>query len=166
VNRLWVPWRMAYVGGSSGLGAASSGCLFCTAIGASPERDREQLVLRRAERVYLILNLYPYASGHLMAVLNRHVATLAEATPDELADVMTLAGQATRALMRVYRPDGFNIGINQGRVAGAGVEGHLHVHVVPRWAGDCNFMPVLADVRVLPEALGVTWDRLHEALGD
>jgi ATP adenylyltransferase len=156
---------MAYLAGSSGPGLGSSGCLFCAAIEASPERDRERLVLVRAQRVYLILNLYPYAAGHLMAVLNRHVATLAEATRDELADVMTLAGQATGLLTRVYRPDGFNVGINQGRVAGAGVEGHVHVHVVPRWAGDCNFMPVVADVRVLPEALEVTWDRLHEALG-
>ncbi|MBI1846878.1 MAG: HIT domain-containing protein [Candidatus Rokubacteria bacterium] len=157
---------MAYVAGASDAIPVATGCIFCTALAASPAHDREHLVLRRGERAYLILNRYPYTSGHLMAVVNRHVSSLAEATRDELADTMALTGDATRMLGRVYRPDGFNIGINQGRAAGAGIEGHLHVHVVPRWAGDCNFMPVLGEVRVLPEALEVTWARLREAPGD
>jgi len=99
-----------------------------------------------------------------MAVLNRHVGSVEEATPDELGEAMRLVQQATAALRRAYRPDGFNIGLNQGRVAGAGIEGHLHVHVVPRWTGDTNFMAVLGDVKVLPEALEATWERLRAAL--
>ncbi len=150
---------MAYVGG----GAAAPGCIFCEA--QAGDDDTRALILRRAARAFLILNAYPYTPGHLMAVVNRHVATVAEAGADELGDAMTLVAEATRALTAEYRADGFNIGINQGRVAGAGVEGHLHVHVVPRWNGDTNFMPVLADTRVLPEALEVTYRRLRGRLG-
>jgi ATP adenylyltransferase len=158
VKRLWAPWRMAYVGGS----AETAGCIFCQALAAE---DRQQLVLRRGPRAFLILNAYPYTPAHLMAVVNRHVAAVAAATPEELAELMGLVGTATRALEVEYRAHGFNIGINQGRVAGAGVEDHLHVHVVPRWAGDTNFMPVLGEVRVLPEALDATWERLRGRLG-
>ena len=118
-----------------------------------------------APLAFLILNLYPYTPAHLMAVLTRHVATVAHATPEELGALMQLVGSATTALEAEYHAAGFNIGINQGRVAGAGVEDHLHVHVVPRWAGDTNFMPVLGDVRVLPEALTVTYERLRSRLG-
>ncbi len=150
---------MAYVGG----GAAPAGCIFCEA--RAGDDDARALILRRATRAFLILNAYPYTPGHLMAVVNRHVASVAEAGADELSDAMTLVAEATRALTAEYRADGFNIGINQGRVAGAGVEGHLHVHVVPRWNGDTNFMPVLADTRVLPEALEVTYRRLRGRLG-
>lgn len=149
---------MAYVGG----GGARSGCIFCNAHAASD--DPKYFVLHRAPLAFLILNLYPYSPGHVMAVLIRHVATVAEATPEELGVLMRLVGQATSALEVEYRADGFNIGINQGRVAGAGMEDHLHVHVVPRWAGDTNFMPVLGEVRVLPEALPVTYERLRGRL--
>jgi ATP adenylyltransferase len=159
VKRLWAPWRMTYVGG----GAAPAGCLFCNALGQRD--DRQRLVLLRGSLAFLILNAYPYTPGHLMAVVNRHVATVAEATPEELAEAMRLVGLASTTLRAEYRSDGFNIGINQGRVAGAGVEDHLHIHVVPRWNGDTNFMPVLGDVRVLPEALEKTYDRLRSRLG-
>ena len=158
MNRLWAPWRMAYVGGSS----APVGCIFCHAFGAGD--DSKYLILQRSHRAFLILNAYPYTPAHLMAVVNRHVGTLAEAEPEELADAMALAGRATRALTDEYRAEGFNIGVNQGRVAGAGVEGHLHVHVVPRWNGDTNFMPVLGETRVLPEALEATYARLKGRL--
>jgi ATP adenylyltransferase len=158
VNRLWAPWRMTYVGGSS----AAVGCIFCSALAAGD--DAKYLILQRTSRAFLILNAYPYTPGHLMAVINRHVGTLAEASAEELADAMALAGLATGALTEEYRAEGFNIGVNQGRVAGAGVEGHLHVHVVPRWNGDTNFMTTVSESRVLPEALDATYARLRKRL--
>ena len=158
MNRLWAPWRLAYVSGAE----PATGCVFCEALRG--DRDRQRLVLHRGRTGFLILNAYPYAPGHVLAVVNRHVGSVEEATPDELGEAMTLVQQATAALRRAYRPDGFNIGLNQGRVAGAGIEGHLHVHVVPRWTGDTNFMAVLGEVKVLPEALEATWERLRAAM--
>ena len=149
---------MSYVGAAD----RTDGCLFCDALASSD--DRKILVLLRRPLAFLILNAFPYASGHLMAALTRHVGTLGEATAGELGEAMALVQRSIRALDRVYRPDGYNVGINQGRVAGAGVEGHLHVHVVPRWTGDTNFMPVLGEIRVLPESLDATYDRLSAAL--
>ena len=138
------------------------GCVFCNA--RSGGDDRAALILRRQEQAFLILNAFPYACGHLMAVTARHGGGLREASTAELTEVMALVQVGMRALSRAYRPDGFNVGVNEGRVAGAGVLDHLHVHVVPRWNGDTNFMPVLGEVRVLPEALDVTYDRLSAAL--
>ena len=158
MNRLWAPWRLAYVSGAE----PATGCVFCEAL--QGDLDRQRLVLHRGRTGFLILNAYPYAPGHVLAVVNRHVGSVEEATPDELGEAMTLVQQATAALRRAYRPDGFNIGLNQGRVAGAGIEGHLHVHVVPRWTGDTNFMAVLGEVKVLPEALEATWERLRVAM--
>ena len=151
---------MAYVAGSRAPGR----CVFCTA--PSTGDDRGQLVLHRGAYGYLILNAYPYAPGHLLAVLYRHISTLGEANPEERADLMTLATTATAVLTEEYRPEGFNIGLNQGRVAGAGIDDHLHAHVVPRWNGDANFVSVVGEVRVLPEALAVTYDRLKSRLRD
>lgn len=151
---------MAYVAGSR----AAGGCIFCSAPKVGD--DRGQLVLHRGAHGYLILNAYPYASGHLMAVLYRHIAALGEATSEERAELLTLVTAATAALTAEYRAEGFNIGLNQGRVAGAGIDDHLHAHVVPRWNGDANFVSVVAEVRVLPEALEVTYDRLKSRLGD
>jgi ATP adenylyltransferase len=150
---------MTYVGAPS---RASSGCVFCDALAGSD--DRKTLVVRRDIQAFLILNAYPYASGHLLAVVNRHVGTLAEATAEEIGAMMELVRRAVAALTVEYRAEGFNIGLNQGRIAGAGIADHLHAHVVPRWNGDTNFMPVFADVRILPEALDVTYDRLRERL--
>ena len=158
MKRLWAPWRMAYVGGSLPV----TGCIFCTALAA--DDDPRHLVLLRSPGAFLILNAYPYTPGHLMAVLDRHVGTLGDARAEELAQMMRLVALATAALTAEYRAEGFNIGLNQGRVAGAGIEDHLHIHVVPRWHGDSNFMPVLGDVRVLPEALDATWERLRSQL--
>ena len=149
---------MTYVAGAS----VQAGCIFCHALASHD--DAKLLVLQRWPHAFLLLNAYPYTPGHLMAVVNRHVGTLAEATPEELSDAMTLAGLATRVLTEEYRADGFNVGLNQGRVAGAGIEGHLHVHVVPRWSGDNNFMSVLGDTRVLPESLDATYARLKGRL--
>jgi len=150
---------MTYVGAVS---RAPSGCVFCEALAGSD--DRKTLLLRRDAHAFLILNAYPYASGHLMAVVNRHVGALAEATPEEIASAMELVTRAIAVLTVEYRAEGFNIGLNQGRVAGAGIVDHLHIQVVPRWNGDTNFMSVFADVRVVPEALEATYDRLRERL--
>ena len=158
MERLWAPWRMSYVGAAN----RTDACLFCDALASSD--DRTVLVLLRRPLAFLMLNAFPYASGHLMAALTRHVGTLGEATAAELGEAMALVQRSIGALHRVYSPDGYNVGINQGRVAGAGVEGHLHIHVVPRWNGDTNFMPVLGEVRVLPESLEATYDRLSAAL--
>jgi ATP adenylyltransferase len=137
-------------------------CVFCAALAAGD--DRRALIVHRGDRAFLILNAFPYASGHLMAAVTRHGGGLLEATSAELAEAMTLVQAGMRAIAAAYRPDGFNVGVNEGRVAGAGVPGHLHVHVVPRWNGDTNFMPVLGDTRVLPESLDATYDRLSAAL--
>ena len=150
---------MTYVTSSA---APSDSCVFCSALSLGD--DRRALVLRRGERAFLILNAYPYASGHLMAVPTRHVGTLEEAQPEELGECMRLVQLAVTALKTTYRPDGFNVGLNQGRVAGAGVLGHVHIHVVPRWAGDMNFMPVIGDTKVLPETLDTSFERLFAAL--
>ena len=146
---------MAWIGGSR----PAAGCVFCTA--RDGVDDRAALVLLRGAHAFLILNAYPYAPGHLMAVTNRHVAAVGEAQPEELTDAMTLVQRGVAALSLEYRAEGFNVGLNQGRAAGAGIEDHLHVHVVPRWGGDHNFLTVVGDARVLPEELTTTWDRLR-----
>ena len=150
---------MAYVGAS----AVPSTCVFCDACGSAEGPGR--LVLCRSVAAFLILNAYPYAPGHLMAVLNRHVGAIADATVEELGDAIRLVQLATRALGDEYGAQGFNVGINQGQVAGAGIQDHLHVHVVPRWNGDANFMAVLGEVRVLPESLERTHERLRSRIG-
>jgi ATP adenylyltransferase len=151
---LWAPWRMAYVSGER----TTPGCLFCAALAAHD--DAGHWILERAGSAFLILNAFPYAAGHLMAVTSRHVASLEELGPGEELDLMRVTRRGLGALRAAYRPDGFNLGVNIGRVAGAGVEGHLHLHIVPRWAGDTNFMPVVGAVKVLPETLDETFRRL------
>jgi len=142
---------------------APAGCVFCL---ARDGRDaRASLLLEHGPHAFLILNTYPYASGHLMAVANRHVGGVGDVEAAELADMMRLVQRGVAALSAEYRPEGFNIGINQGRAAGAGIEDHLHVHVVPRWSGDGNFMGVVGETRVLPETLERTWERLRGRLG-
>jgi ATP adenylyltransferase len=150
---------MAWIGAAK----APVGCVFCTARDGGD--DRITYLLERSDHAYLILNTYPYASGHLMAVVNRHVGTLADAQTAELADMMRLVRRAVEALTAEYRAEGFNVGMNQGRAAGAGIEDHLHIHVVPRWNGDSNFATVIGDTRVLPETLDTTWARLRGRLG-
>jgi len=141
----------------------SGGCIFCEALSGSD--DRKSLLLARRAQAFLILNRYPYAAGHLMAVVNRHVGTLPEATANEMAGAMELVSLAISLLTAEYRPEGFNVGLNQGRVAGAGIVDHLHIHVVPRWNGDNNFMSVVGETRVLPEELETTYDRFKGLLG-
>jgi ATP adenylyltransferase len=154
---------MPYVTSTATPPADPAACIFCDALASGD--DRKNLILRRDPQAFLIVNKYPYASGHVMAALNRHVGLLEETPAEELSQVMALVQAAVGALNRAYAPHGFNIGLNQGRVAGAGVPTHLHVHVVPRWSGDVNFMPIVSDTRVLPESLDTTYDRLRAALG-
>lgn len=154
MERLWSPWRLAYVTGTK----EDAGCIFCAAL----ERgDDEPLMIFRGRTCYVILNLFPYNNGHLMIVPNRHVGTLAAATGEELEELMRLTRRAEIALGEAYQPHGFNVGINLGRPAGAGVLDHLHMHVVPRWNGDTNFMPVVGNVRVLVEELPQTAAKLR-----
>ena len=139
------------------------GCVFCDALAGSD--DRTSLLLTRGAQAFLILNRYPYAAGHLMAVVNRHVGTLLEASSEEVSAAMELVALGVSILSAEYRPEGFNVGLNQGRVAGAGIVDHLHIHVVPRWNGDNSFIAVVGDTRVLPETLETTYDRLRGRLG-
>ena len=154
MERLWSPWRLAYVTGASD----AQGCVFCEALATDAAVP---LVLFRGDACYIILNLYPYNNGHLMVVPNRHVASLADASANELSELMALTRRAELVLNEVYKPHGLNVGINLGRPAGAGIVDHLHVHIVPRWTGDTNFMTVVGEVRVLPEALEETARRLR-----
>jgi len=150
---------MAWIGAAK---APAAGCIFCDAW--STDDDRGHLVLVRTTHAFLILNAYPYASGHLMIALKRHVGAVTEPAVDELADAMALVQRGVTALGAEYRPDGYNIGVNQGAAAGAGIADHLHIHVVPRWNGDANFMATVGETRVLPETLDRTWERLRSRL--
>jgi ATP adenylyltransferase len=156
MDRLWTPWRLAYVTDAS---TTAPACIFCAAVEAG---DREALVVHRGARAFVILNKFPYNNGHLMVVPVRHAGSLADLDEAELLELMTLAREAERVLTEVYRPHGFNLGINLGRPAGAGILDHLHLHVVPRWNGDTSFMTVFGDTRVLPEELPQTARRLRE----
>jgi ATP adenylyltransferase len=156
-KQLWAPWRLEYISSAD----EQRGCVFCSAVAA--DDDEAALVLHRGRRATAILNKYPYASGHLMVAPNRHVGEFGALEDDEALEVHRLAHSGMGALAQVYEPQGYNLGWNLGRIAGAGVVDHVHLHVVPRWAGDTNFMPVLADVKVIPEHLLETRRRLVEA---
>ncbi len=151
MKQLWAPWRLEYIRQADEL----PGCIFC-----EPE---EELVVHRGERAFVLLNRFPYASGHVMVEPVRHVGAFGELEDDEALEVHRLAAAALDALAAAYAPDGSNLGWNLGRVAGAGIVDHVHLHVVPRWSGDTNFMPVLADVKVMPEALEATRRKLADA---
>ena len=153
-ERLWTPWRLAYVSG----GGESSGCVFCAAL---QDEDAGPLILFRGAMCFVILNLFPYTNGHLMIVPNRHVASLGDTSVEERSELIELTRRAEAALTEAYAPDGMNMGINLGKPAGAGVPGHLHMHVVPRWSGDTNFMTVVGQTRVLPEDLPATAKKLR-----
>jgi len=155
MERLWSPWRLAYVTGTN----HQDTCVFCGA----HLRQEEELIVDRGRHAFVILNLYPYNSGHLMVVPYRHVASLAALRPDELAEMMLLTQRSEIALSEVYQPQGINVGMNLGRPAGAGIADHVHLHLVPRWTGDTNFMSVVGNVRVLPEEVMQSADRLRPA---
>jgi len=161
VDVLWAGWRSAYMAEVQ-TEPASEACLFCEL----PSGDDETTyLLERGELAYSVLNLYPYTSGHLMITPYRHIGTAADFTPEEHGDLWRLLTRSQAALDSVVEPHGYNLGVNQGRAGGAGVLGHFHLHVVPRWSGDANFMTATANARILPEPLQDTWGRLRTALG-
>jgi ATP adenylyltransferase len=155
-HRIWAPWRLAYVTDASK--DSEEACIFC----AKPDEgdDRASLIVHRGERCFVMLNLFPYTNGHLMVAPFEHISTLPELDGETVAEMMALAQRAMTALEETYSPHGYNVGFNQGRVAGAGVEHHIHMHVVPRWGGDTNFMPVLGDTRVMPQSLEDSYEAL------
>lgn len=155
---LWAPWRIEYI-----IGPKEGECIFCAAASAT-NADPAHEPLDRTERCLTILNAYPYAPGHVMVAPVRHVGALEELTDEELLDTMRLARRAILAIRTAMTPDGFNVGFNLGKVAGAGIADHLHLHVVPRWNGDTNFMPVLGDTNVIPQALAAAHEVLVDAL--
>src|ERR1051325_686543 len=161
---LWSPWRYQYIRAAADGDLKEKACVFCS--GPSAPDLRQALVVGRAAQSYVILNLYPYTSGHVMVVPYRHVSSLADLDQETSTEMMELAKRCQRALDAVYRPDGYNLGINLGRAAGAGIEEHIHMHVVPRWAGDANFMTVIGETRVLPEDLGITYDKVKPYFDD
>jgi ATP adenylyltransferase len=161
-DRLWTPYRMAYIQGEEkpADGGAGPQCPFCRAPRGS---DEDGLIVARGRLAYVVLNLYPYNTGHVMVCPYRHVSLYTELTPDETTEVSTLTQTAMRVLEDVSACQGFNIGMNQGTVGGAGIAAHLHQHVVPRWGGDANFLPIIGRTKALPELLGDTRRRLAEA---
>ncbi len=159
MENLWAPWRMAYIAPKN---AARPGCIFC--IQPAEQRDEEHHILYRGEHCFMMLNLYPYNNGHLMVAPYKHVGALEQLDAAILADLMAQAQLALKALRLAMNPDGFNMGFNQGKVAGAGYAEHIHFHIVPRWNGDTNFMPVIGEVKVMPEHLDTVYHTLLNAL--
>ncbi len=152
-QRLWAPWRLDFI-----RGAKPDGCVFCAKPALAD--DERALIVHRGERCFVILNAYPYNNGHLMVSPFKHVPSIEQLDEGELLELMTLAQRGIGVLREVYAPEGFNIGVNQGAAAGAGIADHMHLHVVPRWVGDTNFMPVIGSTRVLPQALADSWREL------
>ncbi len=157
MERLWAPWRLEYVQNAD----KQNGCVFCTA--AASDDDEGQLVVQRGERAFVLLNKFPYSSGHLLVAPYRHGLNFGDLDEAEIVEIHRLGAQGLEALAATYAPEGYNLGWNLGRIAGAGIPDHGHLHVVPRWGGDTNFMPVLGDVKVIPEHLTATRTRLADA---
>lgn len=160
-ERLWAPWRLTYIERASGSGD-HEGCIFVDL--PAQGDDRKNLILYRGERAFVMLNAFPYTNGHLMVAPYRHTADIAELDDQELLEINRLVANCTVWIRKAYRPDGFNIGVNVGRAAGAGIPTHIHWHIVPRWDGDTNFMTVVGEVRVLPQSLEESYDRLLEVV--
>src|ERR1044072_5667016 len=156
MEHIWSPWRYKYIASAD----RQPGCVFCRV--RDEQKDEENYVVYRGQLNFVILNLFPYTSGHLMIVPYEHAASFADASEEVTTEMMALAKQAQRALEAEYHPDGFNMGLNLGRAAGAGVADHLHLHVVPRWSGDANFVSIIGETRVLPEDLATTSSRLRK----
>ena len=158
MERLWSPWRLEYIT-NTGPGQSQNACIFCEAQ-KNPTHDAESLIVHRGLHNFVILNKYPYTSGHLMIAPNSHLGQLSAAPKEVTDEMMDLVKRSQSALIDVYNPEGFNIGMNLGKVAGAGVADHLHMHILPRWGGDTNFMSTVGETRVLPEDLSVTYQKL------
>lgn len=161
MDYLWTPWRYQYVTKVD----APVGCVFCEA-GSDSSHDREHLVVYRGARNFILLNRFPYTSGHLMVVPYEHAATLEDLPDETIVELIRLARLAEKQLRSVYRPDGLNLGFNIGRSAGAGIAGHVHMHALPRWTGDTSFMSSIGETRVLPEDLDTTWERLRRVFDE
>ena len=159
MKHLWSPWRMTYIDNAN----KEEGCVFCKV--QAKEDSPENLIVQRGKLAYVILNRYPYTSGHVMVVSFAHKPNLEELDSATRAEMMELTSQATSVLRKIYGTKSFNIGVNIGEAAGAGVKEHVHIHIVPRWIGDTNFMSTLAETRVLPETLADTWRRIREGFG-
>jgi ATP adenylyltransferase len=157
MDHLYTPWRYAFLSAEK-----PKGCIFCAKLGMA---DREALIVYRGKRCFICLNTYPYNNGHVMIVPNDHLDSIAKLPAESAHEMMELAQRCETVLRNVYQPDGLNMGVNLGHAAGAGVVGHVHLHVLPRWSGDANFMTSVGETRVLPEVLGQTWQRLHDAFG-
>ena len=157
MDRLWSPWRYKFISE----GAPKDVCVFCR-IAADPARDAENFVVHRAALNYIVLNLFPYTAGHLLVVPYEHAAALHQVSAETTGEMMNLTRAGESALQQVYGPDGINLGMNLGSAAGAGVAGHIHMHVLPRWLGDANFLSTIGETRMLPEELPVTWRKMTE----
>ena len=157
MEQIWAPWRMEYIEKPK-----ANGCILCQK--PKENNDEENFILYRGQSNFIILNAFPYISGHLMVVPYRHIANLQELTDDEAKEHFDIVKRGVKVLMEALKPAGFNIGLNIGKVAGAGIEGHLHTHIVPRWQGDSNFMTVLSSTRVISEALAATYEKLKARL--
>ena len=160
MDKLWAPWRMEYI--RNAVIEESEGCIFN--IGNDPSKDKEKLVLHRGTTAFVMMNKYPYNNGHLLVAPYRHVDEFGELIDDEILEMQKLLGLCIEAMKGCMHPQGFNIGLNIGRVAGAGVEDHIHYHILPRWSGDTNFLPVFGEVKVISEALDKTYDRIKEQI--
>ena len=157
MEKIFAPWRIRYIEAPK-----YEGCIFCDF--PKENRDEEKLILYRGKRCFIIMNNYPYNPGHVMIAPYRHVGNLEELNDEETLEMMKLSQKVIKAIRKAMNPDGFNLGINIGKVAGAGIEDHVHLHIVPRWNGDTNFMPVLADVRVIPEAVEDSYKKIKNFL--
>jgi ATP adenylyltransferase len=164
MDHLWAPWRLAYITAPKAEKPAGDECFICRAVAAPPDEDRANLVVCRTELSVVMLNLFPYNNGHLLVTPKAHKGRLDELTDAELLDLQLTIRKMTGVIEKRMKPDGFNVGLNLGRAAGAGLPGHLHWHVVPRWTGDSNFMPVVSDTRVLSQSLEALYDLLTEEL--
>ena len=158
MDYLWTPWRYAFVSGA----VPATGCIFCN---APKEADEKSRIVLRGAHCYVILNTFPYTNGHVMIVPYAHLDELHKLPAATAQEMMTLTQRMEVVLRDLYHPDGINLGMNLGKAAGAGVEGHIHMHILPRWVADANFVSVIGETRVLPEALEVTWERVRKALG-
>lgn len=162
MKQLWAPWRMAYIGGEEN--PPDGSCIFC--IRDVSGEDRKRLVLHRGEHAFVIMNKYPYSNGHLLIAPYRHIADLNDITEGEASEIHRFLVLCRNVLQENLSPHGFNIGMNLGRESGAGIADHLHMHIVPRWSGDTNFMPVFSDVRVIPQHLETTYEILARAFDE
>lgn len=158
MERLFSPWRSKYIESFSAKSEGGDECVFCSAIQAKD--DEQRLIVHRGSHSFAIMNLYPYNSGHLMIVPNRHLASITDLSDEETLEIMKITKKLIKAVQHIMKPDGFNYGLNSGRSAGAGIDQHIHFHLVPRWHGDTNFMPILFDTKIVSEDLKATWSKL------